>query len=624
MSMPTGLGHLKRLQERIPTSVAISIAYLLCALWLCQSILGRGAGLILGGGEMPDWTGTAWAFWWTETALSQGSSPFTSSYNYFPSGQYPTAWYNLVDAILASPLIHFLGLSHGYNLFIILLLWTTGLGAHALSRSVGSSHQAALTSGLMWICCSWILTEIIIGRLSQAMMIFFLLGLAGLVRLAAGERSLRLSILTGLFIALCALGYWFYGLFLLVAGAVIWAASLTEEHEATSHGPAWAGLGIAAAVTALLCIYPVLAITLDFSGQPGVTRAMEAWLDHGEIGRGEFGLNMAILHGNWVGWPWLDARGDSSPSSLPILVWIPLLAAGFIGWKKRAAGRAGTGVARWVLLALLGYVLSLGPYLKLGQVETTTLPLPFLMLYDGLPFFDRLWWPDRFSILFFAGTGVLLSLSVDTLREAGWRRSSWIPALVAAGIVLETGTIAGVHPIPAAHPRPVDAALYEGLEGPMLTVPLMGVSDDSRHVLWAQTFHGQPITGGLGDHIEGHRPTEYVEFVESNSLLRLLARLSQGETASAIIHPEDIDALLEQGLIWAVVDHQVFPIGEDDIWGRCFRDVFHTIWGLPERQAPRGAVWRIEPLSSEVVIPVKGPLPLPGTSPYGDQAAPPP
>ena len=64
---------------------------------------------LIGGGDMPDWSGTAWAFWWTAEALGSGENPFVATHNFFPVGQSPVSQYNLVDAILAAPLVWVFG-----------------------------------------------------------------------------------------------------------------------------------------------------------------------------------------------------------------------------------------------------------------------------------------------------------------------------------------------------------------------------------------------------------------------------------------------------------------------------------------------------------------------------------
>ena len=90
--------------------------YLLLAFLICYRGW-FGNGLILGGGDQPDWTGTAWAYWWTGHAITNGINPFDGQWNFYPIGQRPLAQYNLLDALLAWPLIQFFGVRVGYNLF---------------------------------------------------------------------------------------------------------------------------------------------------------------------------------------------------------------------------------------------------------------------------------------------------------------------------------------------------------------------------------------------------------------------------------------------------------------------------------------------------------------------------
>ena len=46
-------------QRLLRHGIYLLLAFLICYRgWL-------GDGLILGGGDQPDWTGTAWAYWWT-------------------------------------------------------------------------------------------------------------------------------------------------------------------------------------------------------------------------------------------------------------------------------------------------------------------------------------------------------------------------------------------------------------------------------------------------------------------------------------------------------------------------------------------------------------------------------
>ena len=94
-------------QRLIRHTVYLLLAFLFCSkAWL-------NSGLIIGGGDQPDWTGTAWAYWWTGYALTHGFNPFDGQWNFFPVGQRPLAQYNLLDALIAWPLLKIFGVRIG-------------------------------------------------------------------------------------------------------------------------------------------------------------------------------------------------------------------------------------------------------------------------------------------------------------------------------------------------------------------------------------------------------------------------------------------------------------------------------------------------------------------------------
>ena len=91
------------------------LCYLLTAFIVCsQGWLNEGH--IIGGGDQPDWTGTAWAYWWTGFSLDNGWNPVDGQFNYFPIGQQPVAQYNLLDALLAYPFLKRFGMATGYTI----------------------------------------------------------------------------------------------------------------------------------------------------------------------------------------------------------------------------------------------------------------------------------------------------------------------------------------------------------------------------------------------------------------------------------------------------------------------------------------------------------------------------
>ena len=163
---------MKQLERLLPHAFYLLIAFIVCSpAWLHD-------GQLIGGGDQPDWTGTAWAYWWTGYAIEQGQNPFDGTFNYFPLGQQPIAQYNLLDAFLAYPFLKLLGVRIGYNLFATLIVYSSAWGMHILARVAGASLLPAIFAGIALETSSFLLLELQHGRLSQALLIFWLLGLA--------------------------------------------------------------------------------------------------------------------------------------------------------------------------------------------------------------------------------------------------------------------------------------------------------------------------------------------------------------------------------------------------------------------------------------------------------------
>ena len=114
---------------------------------------------------------------------------------------------------------------------------------------------------------------------------------------------------------------------------------------------------------------------------------------------------------------------------------------------------------------------------------------------------------------------------------------------------------------------------------PYWTTPVLSNNEITRHLLWLQTFHEQPILGGLGDHISSHRPRQYRlhrgqshSQSPSSDLTRNLSQLP--------ILPDDVDALLQDGFTFVVVDPATYSPGLENTGQRGFV-ICQGIWGEP-------------------------------------------
>lgn len=561
--------------------------YLLLAFLICYRGW-FGNGLILGGGDQPDWTGTAWAYWWTGHAITNGINPFDGQWNFYPIGQRPLAQYNLLDALLAWPLIQFFGVRVGYNLFATLVIYSTSWAMDKLVRVVGVSYWPAIFAGIAMETSSFLLLEVEHGRLSQALLLFWLLGLAAFIQMARGKASWLVAIGAGIALSCTALTYWYWALFLVFACIPVWIGEFWFWDRKRFFQ-----LFVAAVVTIVICGPYVLALAKGYQTLPGVGREMEPWMDFGDLSRGEFGLAMGIKQSHWPLWPLFHTAAD--PDSKPISIFVLVLGLWgcFIPLPEKR---------RWIGLLLVGYILTLGPYLKWTDPEPFRLSLPYLWLYDNFPFFERFWWPQRLELLVWVALIVLATQLLDRWNVIIPAKSKQIFYL-AIGITLIEAPLRNPYlPIDAYPPREYKPGIYGTIKGPILTTPVLSTNEITRHVLWLQTFHQQPILGGLGDHITSHRPRSFDAYVEKRMVLKTLSEISQGTFKEASILPEDVNEILEDGFTFIVVDPAAYSPGLEERWAEAFTAFCQSIWGQPTFEVDGAKAWRLTPILQAIVI----------------------
>jgi len=541
----------------------------------------------LGFADPVDMEGTLWAYWWVGEALKQGISPFQATANFLPTGQSPIAFYNLLDALIATPFVHTLGPHLGYNVVLVLFFVTSALAVHWLAREAGAGHAASLVAGAGLVTSSFLLHQAGEGRLSQTLLCFWILTLGGCLRILRGSGSLGWAVGTGCLAAATALSYWFYGLFLVLA-----VVPLLGVYRRQLSRRVLGQLGVAVAVATLVCLPILVQLVQGFDALPGVNRKAMSWMAVPGLDRGEFGLANAIRWGHWPLWPaLLEPWPWAYPTKqIALVILIPAVVAGVRrvpGWKP------------WVSMALFGWVLTLGPYLHLADKAPTHIPLPYLLLYDHLPFFDRFWWPHRLEILVWIPLLVLAALQLQSGIER-WQKMAWIaPPLLVAGLFAESGTRNPQLPLPSKVHCTYPSRVYEGLEGGLLTTPVLPILSDTRILLRLQTHHGQPILAGDGDHLVEHRPPGYTDALQSNGITAALADLGQGSFQGATLTPEDVRGLQDMGLAYAVVEPAAYPAGLRSQWAQTYSAFFTELWGAPWRTEDQTALWRIRPLEEE-------------------------
>jgi len=555
-------------------------AWLFLVLALVMTVSAWSSGEAYLGADHVDLVGAVWHFWWCAFALGEGMSPFESSWTFFPTGQFPLNQFNLLDGILYAPLIWIFGVRMGFNMACAFILASTGWAGHTLARSMSMSSLGAVVVGVGLECSAFVVEELVAGRPTQALLLFFLLALAGIARIARGTASWGTSLWTGLAAAALALTYWYNAVFFLVAAIVVWLA-----HRKQLDGDRWRKACGAALTCVVICAPLLVVLGTGYAELPGVGTTENASDGLVALTGGDVGLRIAAENSGWPLWPLVGTPGEISRALSPLLLGLALL-----GLVRRAEGR-------WLALGLFGtgWLMSLGPYLRFADPMPTAFPLPFLLVHDHLPFMSRLWWPQRWEALCAIGLALLAGRAVGQLRSDG-RLEGWRGAALIAALVVSAAARGDRIPIPASVPATASTALYEGLEGPILSTPLRGGARTAGLVLLAQTSHRQIITGGVGQHMPTHTPLGHQDFLAGNPLLSGLVELERSGFATVEVAPSDIQALIDAGLRYAVVDPACYLPGLEARWASSYASVYADLFGEPLRRANGGAVWELRPI----------------------------
>ncbi len=579
----------------IPALIFTAVGFALTA----QAYLGSGR--LIGETVFADWAATLWGYWWTVESLLRGQTPFVSTDAFYPVGQRQLFMHNLLDALLASPLVLIAGPRLGYNLFATLTLITSAFGAYWLARQVGASWVGAMAAGVGLETSNYLARQVTEGRLTQAMLLPMFVAFVGLYRLSRGERSWWWVAGTGIAFAATALGYWYYGLFLVIGAIPLVLATVRQWDRAR-----WIRISAAAAVGLACCLPLVISQGLSYGELPGTQRQLDATLTDGRFGADQFNLYMATHEGKWPGWPIAQALYNDLDLRVALMVLL-LAGAGLVARGKSSRWR-------WAAVFAIGYVLTLGPYLNDYRGDPSGIPLPFLALHHHLPFFERLWWPARAMPICLLGLVVLSARGFDYLASISGGRIRLVAVAAAGLLILDLVFRSTWIPIAATEFPPHAEEVYGALDGALVTTPVLGDTNASRHNLALQTRHGLPMLSGNGDHIRDHLPPGFVDYVEGNTLLLALAHVVGDTAMPAAILPGDVQALIDDGFRWVVVDgacHDKYVFGDQKVE---YRRVLMLLWGQPAFETSDVMVWPIQPLEQPVAVPAGPPGGLPGSS----------
>jgi hypothetical protein len=319
----------------------------------------------------------------------------------------------LVQALQAAPFVATTG-NHvlAHNAVALLTLATAGLGMFLLARELVGDSAAAFGAGVLYAFHSWNINELVrLQILSNQWFPFLVLSL---LRYFSGP-SRRRALGVGLFCALQGLScmYWALYLPLLVLPLLVllqWRA----RHPWRRLVPlALTFAGVLALSIAFLWPYVLTARELGFERSPPLSVGLERYFD--------------VLPGNVL---YQQVLGIARPNrdAAHFLGFVAILTAAWGAWRGRLRP-TGPGRAACVVLFASGLLLSLGPEIRLGQ--TILGPGPYAALYDLLPPFRHVRYPERFALFAMLGMAPLVAAGLARLR----------PRIGFAGVLALTGIL---------------------------------------------------------------------------------------------------------------------------------------------------------------------------------------
>lgn len=403
-----------------------------------------------------------------------------------------------LDVLASWPLVSTLGWPTGFSLYLVLLLWGSGVSMAWLAGRWWRSAWAAAVAGVAYQSSGVLLLECSRGCYNNlAGAVFVPLGL-GLLARAVIQRRQRDALLAGAAAGLAALCYWFLGFYLVLGMVVLGLLALVERRFP------WRVYLAALVGLALVVGLPLIYAAVTLAEVPG--HDIGKW-DMILVGSTERSLVRWIAETNT-----LVAPGQSGLRAIRPLLWLCAL-LGLWGCRSR----------RWAAPAiwiLLGLALAMGPWIALPG--GLLLPGPLLGLMDA-PLLRRLWWPYRALLLAAPALALLAGGGAARLQRALPRIQQLARALFAkleqmevqhavqrrwtmrllphAGILLAALLLAEAfltHPLlPLPHAAAVAPATARELargEGPVLELPFGNTPMRRDTTMFAeQRFHGRPL-----------------------------------------------------------------------------------------------------------------------------------
>jgi len=531
-----------------------------------------------------------WVFWFVRKAVLAGDFDFlhpVTDLVFHPWGEdflVDFGHYGL--QVFAIPFQSFLTLVQTYNLMMLLVMTVSALGAYLLVEYVTGSRLGGLVAGTLFMVNPFVLDEMTVGSLEMVAMQWVPLFILFMEK-TRREGGWLNPVLAGIFLALTGPFNWMFGLLMAYFG-IFYTAWHAWSWQRRSFDCKFLKKAALAGVVFLVLILPLAWPFAQRSAEgkllllkpeiftPALLERYQSCINGDlpldQITDQDMGYFLAfhtLLNSTPLTNYLMNGYSYKPHESAPSLIFLALVGLGLV-----LSGQP----ARFWKVALAGFwILSFGPYLcmfsGLGPWVNTNYPLPYLLLYNYLPFFSYANRPYRFMNFVVLIGVVVAGFALARIRSrlgSGWWKTPAIFMLVMALAFLEWWFFL----FPAA-PRPMAEvsipSFYRTLAAdsrPIAILELPGyplpTSNQAAQFKYYQTLHGKFIFNKLWN--KNPPLLALRDVVVANSLLRALILTLPTATAPvrAPVSRKDLDFLLDADyryvLLHTEFDHEPFNL----------------------------------------------------------------
>jgi hypothetical protein len=472
---------------------------LLLALGLTWPLVTDLGGRLAGHPGNDSWN-HAWGYWWVAHELGEGRLPTWTGLLAWPDGG--SLWFiDVAQAALSLPVQWLFGPAAAMNSVVIFDLWLSGFAAWLLARRVTGDGATAVVALILFEAAPHHLAQAYNGITETLATGVLPLALWLLLRVLDRPSPLRGALL-GLAMAFAVWMGFYLGLFAILAVGLVLAHALIWERGSFDLRPVFMALAVGAAVATVAAAPALVGFAASLNASDALVARDPAFVAQSLLLHNVTDVVAFFRPGRTASPDLLAEYGEQ----LRIVI-----ALGWVGLTLALAGLWMTGrrgLRPWWMLGALFFVLALGPRLyALGapvQVGGEDLPLPFALLYQALPLFDRISHPFRFV------TGVHLAVAVLAaagLRHLIRRRSAPQRLAIALGVgllvLVEVGLATPAElPVPTSSariPLLVAALADDPVPGAVLDLPMTVPNLERGVYTWFQTAHGRPVPWGLNE-----------------------------------------------------------------------------------------------------------------------------